>query len=133
MGNLPERFCPFNSDCRVFFLVFWKRYVCSAGMIPAKTAPDQVSSSSETKEQEPLAPDTEKEEEKQTADTDGYEFILVNHDDYVTVYRLPENVVYEYTDVIMDVLPFELQEEIRDGKFLKTEEELYNFLENYTS
>lgn len=102
-------------------------------MIPAKTAPDQVSSSSETKEQEPLAPDTEKEEEKQTADTDGYEFILVNHDEYVTVYRLPENEIYEYTDVILDVLPLGLQEEIRQGKYLKNEEELYNFLENYTS
>ena len=91
-------------------------------MIPAKTAPDQVSSSSE-----------KKEEEKQMADTDGYEFILVNHDEYVTVYRLPENEIYEYTDVILDVLPLGLQEEIRQGKYLKNEEELYNFLENYTS
>jgi hypothetical protein len=31
------------------------------------------------------------------------------------------------------VLPTDLQEEIQDGKYLKNEEELYNFLENYTS
>ena len=53
--------------------------------------------------------------------------------DYVTVYRLPEDEIYEYTDVILDVLPEELQEEIRQGKYLRNEEELYNFLENYTS
>ena len=35
--------------------------------------------------------------------------------------------------LILDVLPEELQEEIREGKYLKGEEELYNFLENYTS
>ena len=47
--------------------------------------------------------------------------------------KLPENEIYEYTDVILDVLPEELREEIREGKYLKGEEELYNFLENYTS
>lgn len=63
----------------------------------------------------------------------GYQFKLVNDNNYVTVYQLPENELYEYTDVIMDVLPVELQEEIQHGKYLKNEEELYNFLENYTS
>lgn len=65
--------------------------------------------------------------------TEAYEFVLVNNDNYVAVYRLPENEIYEYTDVIMDVLPAELQEEIQRGKYLRNEEELYNFLENYTS
>ncbi len=37
------------------------------------------------------------------------------------------------TDVIMEILPAALQEEIHEGKYLKNEEELYNFLENYTS
>jgi PDZ domain-containing secreted protein len=61
------------------------------------------------------------------------EFLLVDDDNYVTVYRLPEQEIYEYTDVILDVLPTDLKEEIQDGKYLKNEEELYNFLENYTS
>lgn len=64
---------------------------------------------------------------------DGYQYKLVDDDNYVAVYLLPSNEIYEYTDVVMDVLPSELQEEIRNGKFLKNEEELYNFLENYTS
>lgn len=67
------------------------------------------------------------------AGLESYQFVLVNHDNYVTVYQLPERELYEYTDVILDVLPAELQEEIRRGKYLRSEEELYNFLENYTS
>jgi PDZ domain-containing secreted protein len=61
------------------------------------------------------------------------EFLLVDDDNYVTVYHLPEQEIYEYTDVILDVLPDNLKDEIQGGKYLKDEEELYNFLENYTS
>lgn len=63
----------------------------------------------------------------------GYEYMLRNYNGYVAVYALPGNEVYEYTDVILEVLPSGLQEEIHDGKYLRNEEELYNFLENYTS
>lgn len=95
-------------------------------VLPTKNIPDKVSmleGNSETGPGEPA----------QDAETDAYEFVLVDNDNYVAVYSLPENEIYEYTDVILDVLPEELQEEIRKGKYLKSEEELYNFLENYTS
>ena len=59
--------------------------------------------------------------------------MLRNYHNYVTVYTLPEDTLYEYTDVILDVLPEETKEKIRQGKYLRNEEELYNFLENYTS
>ena len=62
-----------------------------------------------------------------------YEFLLVDHNDYVAVYQLPEREIYEYTDVIMEVLPEDVQKEVQHGKYIKNEEELYNFLENYTS
>ena len=86
-------------------------------------------------------PQTEKENETVTAEPDTtdvvaeetYEYVLVDHNNYVAVYQLPERTIYEYTDVIMDVLPEETKEEIRRGKYLRNEEELYNFLENYTS
>ena len=61
------------------------------------------------------------------------EFLLVDHNDYVAVYQLPEREIYEYTDVIMEVLPEDVQKEVQHGKYIKNEEELYNFLENYTS
>ena len=62
-----------------------------------------------------------------------YEFLLVDHNDYVAVYQLSEREIYEYTDVIMEVLPEDVQKEVQHGKYIKNEEELYNFLENYTS
>ena len=93
-------------------------------MLPAETTPDQT-----VLAQEQGSPFGETAQERPSE----YEYILRNHDDYVTVYRLPEDEIYEYTDVILDVLPEELQEEIRQGKYLRNEEELYNFLENYTS
>ena len=93
-------------------------------MLPAETTPDQT-----VRAQEQGSPFGETAQERPSE----YEYILRNHDDYVTVYRLPEDEIYEYTDVILDVLPEELQEAIRQGKYLRKEEELYKFLENYTS
>lgn len=94
-------------------------------LVPTKITPDMVSAS----EKESL------QNTEPTQNTSGgvYQFLLVNDNNYVAVYSLPENEIYEYTDVILDVLPAELQEEIRQGKYLRNEEELYNFLENYTS
>lgn len=99
--------------------------------VPARSNPGQATVQEEVSKTEytPLLPQEPMEE----VNGESYQFVLVDNNDYVTVYSLPENVIYEYTDVIMDILPIELQEEIRQGKFLKNEEELYNFLENYTS
>ena len=88
-------------------------------MLPAETVPELVTA--------------EQLKDQDAAGTYDYQFLLVNSDNYVTVYSVPEKEIYEYTDVIMDVLPVELQMEIDTGKYLKDEEELYNFLENYTS
>ena len=79
---------------------------------------------------EDMVPEPETE---QVLSDENYEYVLVDHNNYVAVYQLPERTIYEYTDVIMDVLPEETREEIRKGKYLRNEEELYNFLENYTS
>lgn len=91
-------------------------------MVPAKSETGES-----VAEKVPAAEETE-------ADlSDQYEFLLVDHNDYVAVYQLPEREIYEYTDVIMEVLPEEVQKEVQQGKYIKNEEELYNFLENYTS
>ena len=91
-------------------------------MVPAKSETGES-----VAEKVPAAEETE-------ADlSDHYEFLLVDHNDYVAVYQLPEREIYEYTDVIMEVLPEEVQKEVQQGKYIKNEEELYNFLENYTS
>ena len=94
----------------------------SVEMVPAKGVTDES-----VAEKVPTA------EETGVDSSDQYEFLLVDHNDYVAVYQLPEREIYEYTDVIMEVLPEDVQKEVQHGKYIKNEEELYNFLENYTS
>lgn len=104
-----------------------------------RTTPEKEQNGVELVRTEQTEPQTayqeEAKEELEEVNTapEAYEYILVDHHNYVAVYRLPERTIYEYTDVIMDVLPEETRKEIRNGKYLKDEEELYNFLENYTS
>lgn len=96
-------------------------------MLPAESRPEQVLQGSA---QQTALPETA--EEKEPAEEE-YEYLLKNHDGYVAVYQLPKDELYEYTEVLMELLPDGLQEEIHNGKYLKNDEELYNFLENYTS
>lgn len=44
-----------------------------------------------------------------------------------------EKTVYEYTQIPINTLPQNLQEKVIQGYYLETDEELYNFLENYSS
>ena len=62
-----------------------------------------------------------------------YKFYLEEDQGLVTVYRTSNQEVYEYTNILVNGLPEEVQQEIREKKFITNEEELYNFLESYTS
>lgn len=61
------------------------------------------------------------------------QFILLAEGNYVTVYRNDLETVYLYTDIRVDELPVEVQHEIIHQKYMDSEEELYNFLESYSS
>lgn len=63
--------------------------------------------------------------------TEGYYVCIKNG--FVIVYEADKSTVYEYTDIIYDGLPEDLQEEIAEGKYMKDLKELYGFLENYSS
>lgn len=62
-------------------------------------------------------------------------FLLREQNGRIAVYRSSgtSEVLYEQTDIPLQGLPPELQQEIHDGKVLSGEGELYDFLENYTS
>lgn len=62
---------------------------------------------------------------------EGYK--LQVEEGYVVVYENSENQVFEYTDIPLESLPQELQSEVLLGKQIETIDELYNFLENYSS
>lgn len=60
-------------------------------------------------------------------------YYLVEEDGMVSVYHGDRTTLYETTGISVDILPANLQEEIRAGKYVKSELELYSFLENYSS
>ena len=72
----------------------------------------------------------------QTLDTDpdvpvGY--VLRAENDRIVVYCADGVTMYEYTDILVSELPYDLQCEIRDGKSISDTTQLYSFLENYSS
>lgn len=90
----------------------------------------------ETTEQYEAA--TKEEAEGPVAQTEGNAiknegYYLKNKDGYVIVYLSDGQTVYEYTNIKLSSLPEGLQEEIEEGKRMETVEEIYGFLENYTS
>ncbi|MCI6553417.1 MAG: hypothetical protein MR430_07800 [Lachnospiraceae bacterium] len=60
-------------------------------------------------------------------------FYLVNQQNCVVVYCDDLKTVYMNTNIMLDSLPDELKQEIIQKKYVATEEELYNFLESYSS
>ena len=60
-------------------------------------------------------------------------FYLVNEKNYVVVYCDDMKTIYMNTNITLDSLPDKLKQEIIQNKYIATEEELYNFLESYSS
>ncbi|HIW84200.1 MAG TPA: hypothetical protein H9873_07755 [Candidatus Dorea gallistercoris] len=92
----------------------------------------QAQTEEETQEQNPSL----EEEESVTADgaalkEDCYYLMEVNG--YIVVYLSDRQTPYEYTDIRFDDLPASLREEVRNGKYVEGEAQLYGFLENYSS
>lgn len=61
------------------------------------------------------------------------QFYLVAQNNYIVVYYLDMENVYQYTDILVKDLPEDIAEEVMDKKYIGSEEELYNFLESYSS
>lgn len=77
-------------------------------------------------------------EENQSVVTDGQAlkedcYYLMEENGYIVVYLGDKKTAYEYTDISYDKLPQNLKEEIINGKYIKSLDELYGFLENYSS
>lgn len=70
---------------------------------------------------------------RKTYETALYYCCVVVEDDYLTVYDEKRKNVILYTDIRLDALSEQLKQEIIDGKYFKTEQELYHFLESYSS
>ena len=60
-------------------------------------------------------------------------FVLLEEDGFVAVYEADRKTRYSTTGILLDELPEELRQEIQQGKVIESEEQLYNFLESYSS
>lgn len=61
------------------------------------------------------------------------DFYLLVENEYINVYYSDLKTVYLYTDILLSDLPEDVQQDILDKKYIESEEELYNFLESYSS
>lgn len=72
-----------------------------------------------------------REEEEET--DFGQEFLLKVEEGCITVYDKESGKVFEHTNIPLETLPQDLQAEVLLGKTLQGNDELYSFLENYSS
>lgn len=63
----------------------------------------------------------------------AYEYVIVNEKGYLTVYKKDLKTVYCRTAIPYSELDEELQKKIDCGYLIQDTEELYDFLENYSS
>lgn len=67
-------------------------------------------------------------------ENEGYgEYFLTVNGDFVIVYLSDRKTIFETTSIYVSSLPEKIQKEVRNGKYLKNQQELYSFLENYSS
>ena len=60
-------------------------------------------------------------------------YYIKGADGFVTVYHADGETVYEYTSISINELPKSVQDELMEGKKVKTLRQVYGFLENYSS
>lgn len=80
--------------------------------------------------------EAQKQEESVAADGDALKedcYYLMEVNGYIVVYLSDKKTPYEYTSIQFDDLPDRLRNEVRNGKYIESTEELYGFLENYSS
>lgn len=88
---------------------------------------DHTQLTEETQEsQELVETDTQHEESE-------YMFCIFEKDNQLVVYEAKTDMFYMETGIVTEDLPTEIRENLKNGIFLKTESDLYDFLESYSS
>ena len=103
-----------------------------ANDLGARKEPEEKSDTEWVSEQ-PAASETETPAAPAANVEVPYEFMIVEEEGYLLVYMQDLETVYMYTDIRMNELSEDLQEEIRRGKPFSDLKELFGFLENYSS
>lgn len=84
------------------------------------------------------AKEMEEYQSEETIAADGHAlkedcFYLKDVNGYVVVFLSDKKTAYEYTDILCEELPENIRQELANGKYIENQEELYGFLENYSS
>lgn len=77
-------------------------------------------------------------ENKETVTTEGDAtkedcYYLMEVNGYVVVFLSDKKTAYDYTSIEVASLPAELQNEVKNGKYIESTRLLYSFLESYSS
>lgn len=60
-------------------------------------------------------------------------YYLMEVNGYVVVFLSDKETAYDYTSIEVATLPVEVQNEVKNGKYIESTRLLYSFLENYSS
>lgn len=76
---------------------------------------------------------TVKEPYIELEEVNDFAYYMTCVDGYVTVLYPDLNTIFFETGIYIDDLPYEIRESIVEGRIMNSVEEIYNFLESYTS
>ena len=62
-----------------------------------------------------------------------FQYYIKDDNGRLVVYETKTQTVYAQTGIETDILPMEIQSKLETGLFFESEEDLYNFLESYSS
>ena len=60
-------------------------------------------------------------------------FYLIYSEDRLCIYRGDDKIFYDYADVAVNLMPVEIREQLKYGLYITGEQELYEFLQTYSS
>lgn len=60
-------------------------------------------------------------------------FYLIYSEDRLCIYRGDDKIFYDYADVAVNHMPVEIREQLKYGLYITGEQELYEFLQTYSS
>lgn len=87
----------------------------------------------ETIEEETAAQITESVIKITESASKGARFLIIEEDGYLVIYDRITETRYDNTSILKKNLPERLQKELEKGLYFLNEQELYEFLENYSS
>lgn len=92
----------------------------------------------ELAEEEKIISTKEVNDAESVRTTDGHAkkaecFYLAEEQGYVIVLKSDKKTIYEYTNIKVEDLPDLIQTEVKNGKMIESEKDLFGFLENYSS